>query len=237
MHIEGDISNLDVSKLKKKMHSGENTSGGSGVIKEQRWAHHALSRTQCPNIPQKNADLTNLQYFSGMLNKMLVEVTPGSLPLIHENKLKFTAVMANLAHTASWNQILELNAMFFRSLEQGQQSWGNWEDISVFLDRARHQVQQSNPVQKSFQGGPPNKRQRGQDSDNKIEGIPASWIKEKKFCLVFNIGKCPKPSDYTIAEGAVHVTHVCAGCVKLGKGRQTDHGASSCDYRPFNNLF
>ena len=234
MQIEGDVSNLDMSKLKKKMHSGENSSGGYGVIKEQSWPHHLLSRTQCPNVPQKNSAMTNLHFFSGMLNKILVESAPNSLPLVHQNKLLYTANLANLAHTASWPQILEINAMFFCSLEQGQQTWDNWSAISAFLDRARQQVRQSIPAGKSHDG-PPNKKQKTQD--DKIEGIPASWIKSNKFCLIFNIGKCQKPGDHYIADGNVFVKHLCAGCVKLGKGNMNDHGASSCDNKPFHNLF
>ena len=237
MQIEGDVSNLDMSKLKKKMFSGENSSGGSGVIKEQSWPHHLLSRTQCPNNPQKNASMTILHFFSGMINKILIESTPNSLPLTHQNKLMYTAFMANLAHTASWPQILEINAMFFCSLEQGQQTWDNWSAISAFLDRARQQVRQSIPAPKPHLDGPPTKRQKAQDFDNKIEGIPAAWIKSNKFCLLFNIGKCQKPTDHNLADGAAFVIHVCAGCVKLGKGNKTDHGASTCTHKPFHNLF
>ena len=235
MQIEGDVSNLDMSKLKKKMLSGENSSGGYGVIKEQSWPHHLLSRTQCPSIPQKNSSMTNLHFFSGMLNKILVESAPNSLPPIHQNKLLYAANLANLAHTASWTQILDINAMFFCSLEQGQQTWDNWSAISAFLDRARQQVRQTIPAVKP-NDGPPSKKHKGQEHD-KIEGIPASWIKTNKFCLVFNIGKCQKPGDHHIADGNVFVTHVCAGCVKLGKGNHNDHGASTCSHKPFHNLF
>ena len=147
-----------------------------------------------------------------------------------------------MSHSANWNQVLEVAAMFFRSLQQAQNTWSNWRSIEEFLERAQSQVRTFSHMasrsatesnQSGFQAGQPKK-----DQNNTVEGIPKSWIiSSTDLCLVFNMGKCNKNSDHHIANNAKWVKHLCAGCRKSGRGDKSDHGAAKCPHKPFNDLF
>lgn len=236
----GDMSKMDMSKVRKNMSSGENTSGAGFVIRQHHWPHQLLSH-MCPNVPGKHAGLTQLQFFSGMCNKMLLETLPEDFNPILQNQLRFTAFIANMSHTANWQQVLEVAAMFFRSLEQAQNSWTDWRSIEEFLERAQSQVRTfsrmtsrptTDPTQPGQLGSQPRK-----DRDTTVEGIPKTWIISSDMCLLFNMGKCNHKSDHYIINNTKWVKHLCAGCNKAGKGDKSDHGAYKCPHKPFNNLF
>ena len=159
-----------------------------------------------------------------------------------ENKLRFLAHIANLAHNNPWPHVLEVAAGFFRALEQMQQSWSSWSNIEVWLERAGRHIRSVPAPKSSFDSW----RRPGQsDQPNKkakhdfVEGIPTAWIKENKICIAFNVLKCNEPVNHAIrnSDGRVNVTHMCAGCFKAGRGSQSDHGAMNCKHRPFGDLF
>lgn len=254
--FEGDVSTVDMSKMKKQLTSGENRYGNAGVLWEHRWPHHLLSTIAVPNPPGKHADLSERQFFSGFVNKILVEMplndsVDASNPANAwgkvqetENKLRFMAHIANLSHNVAWPHVLEVAAGFFRALEQMQQTWASWSNIEIWLERAGRNIR-SVPAPKPSdsgrrpnpfgQGDQPPKRQRNES----IEGIPMAFIKDNKLCIGFNLGRCNESANHAIknTDGRIMVVHLCAGCYKAGRGSQSSHGASSCSYKPFGNLF
>ena len=242
--FEGDVSTVDMTKMKKQLTSGENRYGNAGVLWEHRWPHHLLSTIAVPNPPGKHADLTERQFFSGFVNKILVE-----MPLIEgvqetENKLRFLAHIVNLSHNTAWPHVLEVAAGFFRALEQMQQSWASWTNIEIWLERAGRNIRSLPAPRPSDHGRRQNPFGQGDHPTKKprnefVEGIPTAYIKENKLCIMFNLGRCNESGNHALknSDGKLTVSHLCAGCFKAGRGSQSNHGASNCSFKPFGNLF
>ena len=87
MQLQGDINTVVMSKVKRKLVSGESNGGSSGVIKEVRWSHHCVSRVSHPS-PVVHAKQSPQVFFSGYFNKLLSELPLSESGSELENKLK-----------------------------------------------------------------------------------------------------------------------------------------------------
>ena len=235
MVLEGDINAVDMSKLKRKLVSGEHTSGSQGVVIETRWPHHCISRVSCQNPPSHDK-LTMAQFFSGFCNKILMELDPSLENSELENKLRHLSTMADIAINSPWNHVLSLNASLFRCLEQAQLSWNSWDTIQDWLDKSLSQLKHKNTNVKpgaapNHSDGPPQKQPR---RDDNVEGIPTEWMKEQKICIMFQLDRCRETGDHKTKGGNTILAHCCAGCLKSKKETVSSHGVKSC---PNKHLF
>ena len=238
--IVGDPTLIDMSKLKRKLLSGENSSGAEGVTRETYWPHMLFSSNYCLNPPSCHSKMTPLHFFSGLTNLIVSDLPPGSCHQETENKLLFMANIANMAHNGDWSQVLDVVRAFFRGLEHCQHSWSSWKEIEDFLVRAERTIRprlaapSANHVpSRSNDVASAPKKPRYDDA----AGIPHDYAKEQKICFLFNIGVCQEPGDHPVRGGKTILSHICAGCLKRDLGRQPSHGAVSCKRKPFHELF
>jgi hypothetical protein len=235
---------VDMSKLKRKLVSGENTSGIVGVTSEHYWPHQLVSKTSCLNPPPSNSKMSHLHYFSGLTNIIVSSLPPDSCAVETENMLLFMAYTANMALRNDWPPVLDVIAAFFRGLEHGQLNWISWDKIEDFLVRAERQIRprlaqnrnpdpHHSPRGRSYQLDHDTKKPKQED----VAGIPSEYFRSQKFCYLFNLAsKCPEAGDHPIRGGRTILFHTCAGCFKRDSTRQS-HPASSCKRGPFNDLF
>ena len=70
--VEGDLSTVDLSKMKTKLKSGEHSSGSLAVLCEVYWPHHGLPPSRIHGqIPPYN-QLSPVQFFCGLINTILI---------------------------------------------------------------------------------------------------------------------------------------------------------------------
>lgn len=238
--IVGDTTNMDLTKLKNKMVSGERASGAGCILKEERWPHKCLSDEMCFDQPDDFKDATYLHFASGMVNKVLLETPSDRIDTEMGNMLHFFAGISNLHHTRPWNNLKPVISSFFRSIERGHQTWSNSEAILAVISRAKYNSLSAPPSrqplrQPDITGGVPPKDKKSYNDP--IEGIPRPFLRQNDLCILFNLGICNQTSSHTVKQGASKVIHGCAGCFKLGRGHAADHGATKCPSRPFGKHF
>ena len=240
MQLDGDLNSVDMSKVKRKLVSGETNGGSSGIIKEIRWTHHCVSKVSHPQ-PVQHSKQNPQVFFSGCFNKLLSEFPQSQSGSALENKMKYMSRLADLSINDPWENILTINAAMFRALEQGHMNWSCWSTIELWLERTISHMrnrtfstlqQVGKHVRPSGDSNqdPPNKKQRF----DFVERIPEGWIRDNKLCIMFQLGRCSQQSDHTTKGGNTPLAHVCAGCLRLEKGRVSGHGAKDCSHK---NLF
>ena len=232
MVLEGDINAVDMSKIKRKLVSGEHTSGSQGVVIETRWPHHCISRVSCPN-PPSHEKMSMAQFFSGFANKIQMEMDPALENSELENKLHHLSTMADMAVNSPWEHVLSLNASLFHCVEQAQLAWNSWGPIQEWLDKSLSQLKHKTTAQKqavlpSSSDCPPIKKPR---KDDNIDRISTEWIKEQKICIMFQMDKCKELSDHKTKGGNTTLSHKCAGCLKVKKEMVSSHGTRTCPNR------
>ena len=236
MVIEGDYNTVDLSKLKRKLVSGEHSSGSQGVIRETRWPHHCLSRVSTVSPPSYDK-LSIAQFWSGFTNKIISELNPSLANTELENKLKHMSNMANMALTLPWDQVLAFNAVLFRCIEQQQLDWNDWDAIQDWHAKSLNQLKTYTVSNNGLPGSqtlqPDNKKQK-LDPASMVVGLSRSWLMEQKFCIMFQLGKCKESADHKTKDGNITLVHHCGGCFKVNSTVATDHGAEVC---PNKHLF
>lgn len=237
--VVGSLDSVDFNKTKHKLTSGENA-GSKVVVSQERWPNNCLPSAVVHTPPEKLTDLTKQQFYSGFLNKILMEMPHG---VYHEptiNKLKFLAHIGKIAHNTAWIQVLQTVTSFFHGIEQAQQSWSDWKRIDEWLWHAERDLrafpipvpsQAPSKPRQPGQADQPAKKARLED----VQGIPFNWMRKHDICFLFNAGKCPEAADHKIASGPTMIAHICAGCLRLTKARISAHGAASCPSKPFNS--
>ena len=243
--LSGDYSQCDLTKLKRKLVSGRNSSGDQGIVQEHHWPHHCLSKNAIPKnkVPKDVSNMTQMMFCGGMVNKILAETPSNLLPPEVENKMLFTSRIIDLAFKVNWPHVVEIVACFFDSLERAQQSWEDWASIDAWLI---HQERLVSVLPPSFNNGGSHQQQQlpagGQQKKAKFEdilGIPCWWLRNENICIMFNTGSCKSPPDHDFRGSKL--AHFCAACYKQGKGQNKSHGAKECSSLPssgtFKNLF
>ncbi len=233
--VKGDPKNLDMSKVKNKIKTGEIHSGTHEAIHYEPWPSHCINKMLCPN-PPPNAKLNPIQYFSGSLNKILATVDPSQRGSVTENQLKFLASIANHSLIHRWEDILELSAGLYRLLEQKQITWDDPAALQTWWDRALDNMKSKTAANNSQQhgGNQPGGGMRYGDKvvdKNKqglVAGLPVVWMQQNSFCIKFQTGSCTESGPHTTPKGNKMLKHACAGCSKIGKPDDTSHGAKEC---------
>ena len=65
-----------------------------------------------------------------------MEMDPKDEGSVTENQLLFLAEMANMSMSVPWQDLLNVNAQFFKALELNTMSWDNWKLIQAWLEKA-----------------------------------------------------------------------------------------------------
>ena len=245
--LDGDYTQCDLTRLKRKLVSGRFSSGSNGVVKEERWPHQCLNKNAVQSVPKEVGEMTFPMFCAGMFGKVLTETPSDIIDPCAENKLLFASRICDLAFNLPWKHIIEVIACFFESVEQAQQRWDNWPEIDSWLIHQERLIsvlpsnsQLSTPHHQSAHNQPPPfaappKKARFDD----VLGIPCWWMRNENLCVLFNNGSCKLPGDHLVQDNNLH--HICAACCKGGKGRITAHGAHNCPNKPrsgnFSHLF
>jgi hypothetical protein len=236
--VEGDYHDIDLSKLKRKLKSGENSSGSLEVAKEVRWFHHCLSQAHLSTMPT-HSQLNVNTFFSGFINLVLSEAPPDLMSgTTTENKLRYGAKLATIALTAPWSDIIELDRLFFRMLEQGQITWDSWSTIQDWLHNAVEGLRAKRLVEppaakkpKLDHNNQPVGQAAGQPAKaprTKVEGLDIAWMRQAQICIKFQTGICPFTNEHNTLRENITLKHICAGCEHLKKPADKSHGARSC---------
>ena len=238
LEVQGNIADIDMAKVKRKMTSGEHTSGSLGVLKELRWVHHCISKVACPNPPGYH-EMNIAQFFAGMSNLILSELDPSLSGSELENKLRHMSNMAHLAINSPFSSVLNINAQLFRCFEQLQLSWKDWKSLELFTEKTLAQIK----MKQNQAEEPPNKKKKVDDNrpenttksgTTTILGIDIAWMRGQKVCIKFQLDTCTFKEDHKTAGGNVTLRHVCAGCLKVKDKAEPSHAAKAC---PNKHLF
>ena len=236
LRVEGDLEAIDMSKLKRKLVSGRNTTGASNIVQETNWPHHMIPKLVLNPTPSYD-NLTSNQFYYGYLVKILSEADPKMLipESQTENKLRFLSHLAKISFSVPWKDVLDMNATFLEMIEQNAINFSDWEMIESWLNQAMEAVKTRHALAGAVN---PAKKQKTDDhhDNKKIEGLDPEFIKTNLFCIKFQINKCENSSSHEVGRDDNRVTlkHECAGCFKLGKPASSSHGAKSC---PNKRLF
>ena len=245
--VQGDLNNIDLSKMKSKLQSGQHSTGNSTVIKETNWPNIYVNRAHVKTIP-KHSDLTQVQMFGGFIKKILNEAPVSFNQTETANKLKYLSKLSDFALHMPWSDVLDCNCAFFRNLEQAQIDWTDWSRIAAWLSDTQESMRfksfsNPNPPKKQrfdnqpVQGGqqpafqPQNPQNPLRNGKKTVEGIDIIWMRENQLCIKFQSGVCPFPTDHNTANGNVTLLHHCAGCEVLKKPSDKSHGARTCPHK------
>ena len=239
--IEGNRESMDVSKLTRHMSSGEYRSGAGMVERMTKWAHECLNPMACGDVyPADHWALSPLQFCSGMIGKILAECPSDRLDPELASKLLFMNTMIQMSFTSDWNQVLRVAHMTFSAWENRQLEWDNWGFLEQYLERAQNRarlISSFTPATPAAThkpgraGVPPNAPAK---NTGNFKGVPHHWIKSKKLCLKWNMGKCLDfTTDHNLPDNSTFVKHVCAGCFSKNLGEIRDHCLDICTKGPF----
>ena len=233
--VSGDPMQVDLSKLKRKLVSHEQTTAFTAVVREVRWPQMAINPSLCPGGVPPHDRLSKAQFFCGMAMIALTEQNKDSPDGIETtNKLKHTAKVASLAFSWPWEDCLEFNAVLFRALEQAQVNWNDWPQI----DAIHNSTEKAINTRVICRQAPPKKIKvdekkggGGGGAKERIEGLLISFMREKCLCIKFQSNNCPLPADHEISSKRIVLRHVCGGCLFLNKPEDPSHSAKTCPHR------
>jgi hypothetical protein len=234
LRIEGDLSTIDMSKMKSKLKSGRNWSGEAVATVMEPWPQQYLDRIL--TTPVAHSKLSLSQYYCGSITKIFAELEPSLRGSRVENQVKFLMYLSKQALVSPWEDILSLSDSFYCALEQNTVSWESWPTIQTWwvqsVDALRSRsilnpTKKFKPNQANNESGDGN----GEQKSNKVYGIPIGWFTRNSVCIKFNTGICDKPSTHKTLHGDHTLKHVCAGCLKLDKGEDNTHPAKDCQFK------
>ena len=242
--VQGDLNNIDLSKMKSKLQSGEHSTGNNAVIKETHWPNIFVNRAIVKSIP-KHSDLTPVQLANGFINKILNESPASFNESIESNKMRYLSKLFTFALYMPWSDVLDINCSFFRNLEQAQIDWSDWSKIADWLSATQESFKMrpaaNQPPTKKFrpdnqqvlpgQQPPQNPQNPVRNGRKLIEGIDIIWMRENQLCIKYQSGVCPFPADHNTVNGNVTLLHNCAGCEVLKKPADKSHGARNCPHK------
>ena len=138
---------------------------------------------------------------------------------MHLNRIMSYAV------DSPWQSILNFNAAFFRSIEQRQSSWENWEKIQIWHSRHLESLKFSANNNKKLgnAGG------KDEKSDDSILGVRVDFMRQSKLCFKFQSEVCDLESGH-ISRHGVSLAHSYGFCLEKS-GTVSDHSTKSCPER------
>ena len=239
--IEGDPTDLDLTKIKKYMQSGANRTPGQFVERQTTWPEQCLTPAAPGFKKSSHAQLNLTEFVEGYLGKFLLETRATNLDPILANKLTYLRNLLSMHHTLDLKSIISISDRFLTGWENKSFEWSDWSRIDEFLKEARFQELVNSMAGKS--GGP----RAGADGNGKggapppngssnIHGVPTEFLRDNKLCIKFNNNpkSCSESGDHP-QQFKKHVTllHNCAGCMKFGKTSGEGHGVSTCPNGPY----
>ena len=248
MALIGDLNTIDLAQTKRTILSGRLASAKNEVFVREHWPNEFLDP-----LLGKEKDFVQLnpqEFAAGVITKMYVELDQSLAGSRIDNQLHAFMEIFKLALSSQFSDVQTLTTGLFTLLERRSLDWDHWEPIAAWLVRAKDTLRnRSMEVLRDLQnrqfkrtadslphGLPPAKVQN--NGKGPIFGIPADWLKERLFCIRFQMGSCTHSGNHSNPDTKTGgtVKHQCGGCFKIGKGDDSSHGMKTCPNKT-NGLF
>ena len=133
LQIQGDLSTIDMSRMKAKLKSGRNWAGEAVASVMEPWPQQYLDRLVTAPVPHNK--MSALQYFCGSITKVFSELDPSLRGSRVENQIRFLMFLSKQSLLSPWEDIIALSDSFYCALEQNSISWESWTSIQTWWDR------------------------------------------------------------------------------------------------------
>ena len=251
--LQGDLENIDISKVRKTLVSGKNRTAEGIVLEQHLWPHDCISKAGRhilgPKVKIKHDNQTFTHFNEGMVQKLLLDTPADKMDPILRNKLKFYSFILRQCYVLDWQHVLSIAEDFLEAFEYGNITWDSWPEMERFLKESAEQVRLSASFRGRANSAPPAadsygsgagaaglRRNPGKKFADNANGVPSKWMMDKKICISFNLGYCQEASDHLVKTTTLK--HWCGGCFKKSEGTdKLAHPASTCKNGPFGNLF
>ena len=253
--VQGDITNIDLSKRGKLLNSGSDPSAQLKAVIPETWPNQFLHPVIWNKIV-KYEQLTLVPFVVGFVTKAFSEFEPncpgcgldrnGSRD---HNVLRMLMELLKVVETHSFADAHMLGECLFRGLERGSLKWPDWDGPQglgiwwaqmhgALLGRSGvFKEKKKRPAEESDQGlGKPAKTP-ALDPNRPVMGVPGDWLKAKKICINWNLGKCKQTGPHDTYDKTGKVVHVCGGCSYLGKSDTADHSMKACPDKNGKGVF
>ena len=235
MRIEGNPDTLDISKLKRKLVSGEENANDMGVLEQVYWPAHCLNRDWHQGPLPYNRNLTIAQYVSGSINKFSGELPEELTDSVTDVKLKFLGRLMLYSMQLPWSEILHISAQFYKGLERRTRTWSNWPEILAWLEIARDAAQTRvacSAAKRHKPDSPSAPSKSGQRVKTHLAGVAIEFMQSSGHCMKYQMGTCTQKGDHLSKPGSTDMLkHSCAGCAYLGKPTPGNHPSEKCPDR------
>jgi hypothetical protein len=129
LHIEGDLTTIDMSKMKVKLKSGRNWMGESVTSVMEPWPQQYLDRLLTTPITHDKMSFS--QHFCGSVTKIFSEMDPSLRGSRVENQIKLLMFLSKQSLLSPWEDILAMSDSFYSTVEQSTVSWDSWPSIQM----------------------------------------------------------------------------------------------------------
>ena len=253
--LQGDITKVDMSKKGKLLNSGRDPVAQLKAIVPETWPNQFLHPVIWNKIV-KYEQLTLLSFAVGFVTKVFSEFEPACLGCgknrngsREHNMLRILMELLKVVETHSFQDAHMLGECLFSGLERGTLSWENWDGpqgLGAWWAQMHGALQARSGVFKNKRPRPaedgdqilskPPKAQ-ALDPNRPVMGVPGDWLKAKKICINWNLGKCKQSGTHDTYDKTGKVIHVCGGCFYLGRSESADHTMKSCSNKNAKGVF
>ena len=163
-----------------------------------------------------------MEFCAGFTGIILSQLPPSMASSTTAHQLMHLNRIMSYAVDSPWLSILNFNAAFFRSIEQRQSSWENWEKIQIWhsrhLESLKLSANNNNKLVKDDG--------KDEKSEDTILGVRVGFMRQSKLCFKFQSEVCDLESGQISCHG-VPLAHLCGFCLEKS-GRVADPSTKSC---------
>ena len=253
--VQGDITGVDLSKKGKLLNSGSDPTAQLKAVIPETWPNQFLHPVIWPKLV-KYDQLTLVPFVVGFVTKAFSEFEPscsgcgldrnGSRD---HNVLRMLMELLKVVETHSFSDAHMLGECLFRGLERGSLKWPDWDGPQglgtwwaqmhgALMGRSGvFKSKNKRPAEDGDQGAGKPPKAPALDPNRPVMGVPGDWLKTKKICINWNLGKCKQTGPHDTFDKTGKVVHVCGGCSYLGKSDTADHSMKLCPNKNGKGVF
>ena len=246
--MQGDMSNVDMSHVRKHMKSGARGQIQQDARTSELWPNQYLSAASYGKDGEAidHEDLTFNMWVTGILTKTFSETDPARSHTPEHRQLRMWLKISRLAESYPWEEVRKISSALFYGLERGALSWKEWEPMEAWwtlqIDTLRDRIltqrlaKRPAPAAAAGAGGPP--PAKALKRDKAINGIPPEVLKAKNICIKWNVGSCTvKESSHDSHDKSQKLRHICGGCWHLNQQEDESHSMKQCRLKGKDGVF